>query len=38
VIAESKDELTRKHSQWKDGVEGKGRKVNVNETEVMSTD
>ena len=34
VIAES-EELTKKLSRWKDGVQGKGVKVNMNKTKFM---
>jgi len=35
LIAESEEELTKKLNQWKNGVEGKGMKVNMNKTKVM---
>jgi len=35
LIAENKEDLIRKLNQWKDGVEGKGMKVNMNRSKVM---
>jgi len=34
VIAESKEELIKKLNSWKDGVQSKGMKVNMNKTNV----
>ena len=34
VIAES-EELTKKLSRWKDGVQGKGVKMNMNKTKLV---
>ena len=35
VIAESEEELIKKLTRWKDGVQRKGIKVNMNKTKVM---
>jgi len=35
VIAESEEELIKKLNRWKDGVEGKGMKVNMDKIKVM---
>jgi len=32
VITESEEELIKKHTKWKDGVQGKGMKMNMNKT------
>jgi len=32
VIAESKEELIKKHTRWKDGVQSKRMKMNMNKT------
>ena len=35
LLAESVEELTRKFSLWKQGLEGKGFRVNLGKTKVM---
>jgi len=35
VIAETEDELTERLNKWKDNVESKGMRVNMNKTKVM---
>ena len=35
VIAETEDELIKRLNEWKDNVESKGMRVNMNKTEVM---
>jgi len=35
VIAESKEELIKMLSRWKDGVQSKGMEVNMNKTKVI---
>jgi len=35
LIAESERELIKPFNRWKDGVDGKGMKVNMNETKVI---
>jgi len=34
VIAETEDELTERLNKWKDNVESKGMRVNMNKTKV----
>jgi len=35
VIAETEEELIKRHNEWKDNVESKGMSVNMNKTKVM---
>ena len=35
VIAETEEELTKRLNEWKDNVESKGMRVNMNKTKVM---
>ena len=35
VIAETEEELIKRLNEWKDNVESKGMKVNMNKTKVM---
>jgi len=35
VIAETEEELIRRLNEWKDNVESKGTRVNMNKTKVM---
>ena len=35
VIAETEEELIKRLNEWKDNVESKGMRVNMNETTVM---
>jgi len=35
VIAETEDDLTKRPNEWKDNVENRGVRVNVNKTKVM---
>jgi len=35
VTAETEEELIKRHSDWKDNVESKGVRVNMNKTKVM---
>jgi len=35
VITETEDELIKRLNEWKDNVESKGLRVNMNETKVM---
>ena len=35
VIAETKEELIKRLNEWKDNVESKGTRVNMNKTKVM---
>jgi len=35
VIAETEDDLIKRHNEWKDFIENRGMKVNTNKTKVM---
>jgi len=35
VIAESEDDLIKRLNEWKDNVENRGMRVNMNKTKVM---
>jgi len=35
VISETEDDLIKRHNKWKDNVESKGMRVNMNKTKVM---
>jgi len=35
VIAETEEELIKRHNEWKDNVESKGMRVIMNKTKVM---
>ena len=35
MIAETEEELIKKHNEWKDNVESKGMRVKMNKTKVM---
>ena len=35
VIAETEEELIKRLNEWKDNMESKGMRVNMNETKVM---
>jgi len=35
VIAETEEELIKRFNEWKDNVESKGMRVNMNKTKVM---
>jgi len=35
VIAETEEELIKRHNEWKDNVESKGMRVKMNNTKVM---
>jgi len=35
VIAETEDDLIKRLNEWKDNVENKGMRVNMNKTKVM---
>jgi len=35
VIAETEEELNKRLNEWKDNVESKGMRVNMNKTKVM---
>jgi len=35
VIAETEDDLIKRHNEWRDNVENRGMRVNMNETKVM---
>jgi len=37
VIAETEDYLIKRPSEWKDNVENRGMRVNMNETKVMTS-
>ena len=35
LVAETEDDLIKKFNEWKDNVENRGTRVNMNKTEVM---
>ena len=35
VIAETEEDLIKKHNEWKNNVENRGMRVNMNKTKVM---
>ena len=35
MIAETEDDLTKRFNEWKDNVENRGMRVNMNKTKVM---
>ena len=37
VIAETKDDLTKRHNKWKNNMENRGMRANMNKTKVIIT-